>query len=241
MSERWVMAYEHDGTSWDITEFRLIGVGQRLAVGRTGDLRLGVKVPSPSVSRHAMTVTATAYGWELAITNRNGAIIHPWCQPTHRATGVNQIDWPLVAVRMLTSTGATQHWVLLEYESPFMPPGGYTGGSEPGQPGGATTTALASNPRDLTKAEFAALRAVFGAQMAWPPVAPAEPMLLKQAAARIGISISGLQDRLKSAQARAIALGLDRTVGLTDPAYLYLLARAGFIQPPMDSTHRPAH
>jgi hypothetical protein len=74
--------------------------------------------------------------------------------------------------------------------------------------------------------------------MQWPPNEQAEPMLLKQAAARLGLSVSGLQDRLKSALARALALGLDRPVALTDPTYLHVLARAGYIHPPVTFDHR---
>jgi len=42
---------------------------------------LGVQVPSARVSRHAMCVSATEDGWEIAMSNRNGAVLRPWCQP----------------------------------------------------------------------------------------------------------------------------------------------------------------
>jgi hypothetical protein len=73
---------------------------------------------------------------------------------------------------------------------------------------------------------------VFAELLAWPPRQGAEPLLLKQAASRIGISVSGVQDRLKAARARALRLGLHREVALTDPSYLYVLVRGGYLDPP---------
>jgi hypothetical protein len=238
---RWAMAYEYDRSGWRSTAVRAIAVGEHLEIGRTGDMPLGVRVPNVQVSRRAMCVSATEDGWEIAVSNRNGALLHPWCQPPQKAPRHGLVvGWPLVAVQMLHSSGATQHWVLLECEDPQV-----LQRDERPVPlfpeiddGEVVSTLDAVLPRGLTRAERAALHAVFSAQLQWPPVESAPPMLLKQAAARLGISISGLQDRLRAALIRACALGQDRKVALTDPAYLYALVRAGYISPPTQFPHR---
>jgi hypothetical protein len=234
------MAYEYDGSHWRVTATRRLEVGQQLVVGREGDVRPGVVVPNEFVSRHAMRVSATEHGWDVTVSNRNGAMLHPWCLPPQRAVGRQVlIDWPLVAVRMLPSSGLSRHWVLLEFDHPFLL-GDVTDyvPSPDNDERRVPTTANACSPRGLTNAEREALRIVFEAQMRWPPSERAEPMLLKQAAARLGITISGVQDRLKSALARALALGQDRAVALTDPSYVYVLARAGYLDLPTQLPHR---
>jgi hypothetical protein len=235
------MAYEYDGSNWRVTATRRIAVGQHLEIGRGGEMPLGVVVPDLLVSRRAMRVSATAHGWNVTVSNRNGAILHPWCLPPQLARARRWlIDWPLVAVRMLPCSGPSQHWVLLEFDNPLLilelNDRGLFPETDESQ---APTTAETIKPRWLTGAEREALHAVFQAQLQWPPTESSEPLLLKQAAARLGISISGVQDRLKSALARALALGQDRTVALTDPSYLYILARAGYMDPPTQFAHRP--
>ncbi|MFR9802577.1 hypothetical protein ACL02T_09780 [Pseudonocardia sp. RS010] len=41
-----------------------------------------------------------------------------------------------------------------------------------------------------------------------------------------------MQERLKKVREKAIQLGLHRACGLTDPEYVYVLVRAGFLAPP---------
>jgi hypothetical protein len=202
-------------------------------------MALGVVVPNPAVSRRAMQVAATEHGWEITVPNRNGAILHPWGLPSQRASvRGNLIDWPLVAVRMLPSSGFCQHWVLLEFDGPSLLPDVDNTRLFPEIDDCATVITAVTRPGRLTNAEREALHMVFKGQLQWPPTEHACPMLLKQAAARLHISVSGLQDRLKSALARAIALGHDRTVPLTDPSYLYVLVRAGYLDLPTQFPHR---
>jgi len=238
---RWAIAYECDGSGWRVTAMRRVVIGQHLEIGRTGRMPLGVRVPNALVSRRAMCVRATEHGWEITVSNRNGALLHPWCLPPQRATERGSlIDWPLVAVQMLPSGGATRHWVLLEFENPHVAKRADGAGMLLPEVDDVAdiSTVDAVIPRGLTRAERDALHAVFGSQLRWPPIESDPPMLLKQAAARLGISISGLQDRLKAALARACALGQDRRVALTDPAYLFTLARAGYLEPPAYFPHR---
>ncbi len=139
---------------------------------------------------------------------------------------------------MLPLSTSFQHWVLLEFDNPVLPPEGSRRAFPEDDDGQAPTTVYAFKPRRLTCAEREALHIVFPAQLRWPPTDRAEPMLLKQAAARLGISVSAVQDRLKSALVRAVALGQDRIVSLTDPFYLYVLARAGYLALPTQFPHR---
>jgi hypothetical protein len=238
--DRWVVAYEFDGSGWRVTADHRIAVEDDVEIGRMGRVPLGVQVPDMLVSRRALRVRATARGWSITVTNRNGAVLHPWCLPPQRVSERElQIDWPLVAVRMLPDCRALQHWVLLESDDPHLGPVVECPGLFPEiDESTETTTVDAIRPTGLTRAEREALHMVFQAQLCWPPVEPAEPMLLKQAAARLSISISGLQDRLRAAQFRARALGHDRRVALTDPTYLYALARAGYLDPPTCFPHR---
>jgi serine/threonine protein kinase len=101
-----------------------------------------------------------------------------------------------------------------------------------------TPTDRIKRPSGLPPAEHEAQYTVFEAQLRWPPPDAVQPLLLKQAAKRVGITVSGLQDRLKSARTRATKLGLEGRVGLADPTYLYLLVRAGYLAPPTSFPHR---
>jgi hypothetical protein len=224
------MAYECDGTGCRVTAVARPEIGRCVDVGREGELALGVKVPNTRVSRRAVCVTPIAHGWRIEVTNRNGAVLHRWAQAPELGR-VSSVDWPLVGVRMLPDSGPSRHWVLLEADDVAVG----CAAPAPGDP----VTDLADRPGDLPPAEREALQTVFAAQLQWPPRQPAEPLLLKQAAARLGISVSGVQERLRAARSRALRVGLDREVGLTDPSYLYVLVRAGYLPPPRDHPHRP--
>jgi hypothetical protein len=229
--DRWVMAYECDSTGCRVTAVAHPEIGRCVDVGREGELALGVKIQNTQVSRRAVCVTPTGHGWQIEVTNRNGAVLHRWAQAPELGTRMSSIGWPLVGVRMLPDSGSSRHWVLLEADD--VP----VGDGPP--PHGDAVTDLADRPGDLPRAEREALQTVFAAQLHWPPRQPAEPLLLKQAASRLGISISGVQERLRAARGRALRVGLDREVGLTDPSYLYVLVRAGYLPPPGDHPHRP--
>lgn len=70
---------------------------------------------------------------------------------------------------------------------------------------------------------------MFADFLAWPPVLNPEVTSLRVAARALGISESGVQERLTKARDKANALGLQRKVGLPDPEYVYTLVRAGYL------------
>ena len=228
------MAYEGDGTGCRVTAAARIEVGQQLVAGREGRLPLGVEVANMRVSRQALTVRATDLGWQVAMTNRNGGLVHPWAQPAELAAPEMVLTWPLVAIRVPAEPGPSRHWVLLEADDLPAPAGGPRTTRT-----GITPTDRVERPSGLPSAEREALYTVFEAHLQWPPHDAAEPLLLKQAAKRLNITISGVQDRLKASRARATNLGLAGAVGLTDPTYLHLLVRAGYLPRPTTFPHRP--
>ncbi|MGQ0482929.1 MAG: hypothetical protein ACT4O0_18130 [Pseudonocardia sp.] len=234
MGERWVMAYEGVPGTCAVTAARTLPVGQSIEIGREGELPLGVEVSSTAVSRNALVVRSIQHGWEIDVVNRNGAVLHPWGQAPVLAGPRNVVNWPLVAVRLLPDSSVSQHWVLIESDDVPVTPAGAVASTA------LTETDKVELPGQLPPGEREALQTVFQAQLSWPPPHPAEPRLLKQAGSRLGISVSGVQDRLKSALGRAMRLGQNRSVALTDPSYLYVLVRAGYLHPPTQFTHRPA-
>ncbi len=233
MGERWVMVYEGEPGRCAVTAARTLEVGQSIEIGREGELPIGVEVPSTAISRSAVVVTANQHGWDIAVPNRNGAVLHPWGQNPQLADPRNIVNWPLLAVRLLPDSDTSQHWVLIEADDLPVTPAG------PVVTASLTQTDKVDRPGQLPDAELEGLDTVFGPQLAWPPAHPGEPLLLKQAANRLNMSISGVQDRLKASQARAMRLGQNRNVGLTDPSYLYVLVRAGYLHPPTHFPHRP--
>lgn len=201
---------------------RPVTADRPLTVGRGGDLLLGVAVADPGISRIAATVTATATGWTIETTNRNGAVLHPWGLAPLPSPGRVQLDWPLVGIRVL-GAAASHHWILLERPAP----------PAVDRPEGAVVTKEADRPRALTALEMATLRAVFGPQMAWPPEADGGgPLLIKQAARQLEAKATTVKARLEAVRAKAAALGLARQVGVTDPEYLYLLVAHGYVPVP---------
>lgn len=55
---------------------------------------------------------------------------------------------------------------------------------------------------------------------------------------RGGVTESAVQDHLGKALNRALQLGLHHPVGLTDPEYLHLLVRAGYLPLPAQRPYR---
>jgi hypothetical protein len=196
-----------------------------VTVGRAGQVSLGVGVADSGISRILATVTATVEGWTISDTSRNGIIIHPWGLATIRATAANRLRWPLIGLRVLGAQPDARHWLLLECDHYPIDGAGSTRG--------ATTTVQTDPPRPLTAAETEALGTVFESTLTWPPpLVPAEPLQLKQAGRRLGITASAVKVRLEGARAKAEALGLEHQVGVTDPAYLHVLVAAGYVNPP---------
>jgi hypothetical protein len=201
-----------------------------ITIGRHAELPLGVDVPDEGVSRHALTVTATADGWAITNRSRNGVIVTPWGLGAHRPTATLQLRWPLIAVRVLGTRPDARHEVLLECDEYYDARTHLI--SAPGPTAGATP------PRPLTPAETAALQVVFEPTLTWPPLdSPAEPLQLKQAARRLDITASAVKVRLEGARAKAELLGLEGPTGVTDPAYLHVLVAARYLSPPSQRCH----
>ncbi len=224
---RWVVVREGPVDGLRITAAERVEPGRRVRLGREGEVPIGVQVPNRGISRCALYVTPTATGWRIEVCNRNGAVVHPWGQPAALATSDDTLNWPLVGVRLRHHPDTTRHWVLLVADDLAITPAGPTG-----EYAETTETDRAGRPRDLPPAQREALTVVFGELLQWPPRHPAAPLQLKQAARRVGISVSGLQDRLKAARSRAERLGVTGEVNLADPSYLYALVRGGYLPLP---------
>jgi hypothetical protein len=220
-----VLVLEGPPDARTVTAARDLAVAESIDVGREGALPMGVTVPNTAISRVAVSVRIAEGGWNIVAPNRNGAVLYPWGQPPTRADREASVRWPRIGIRVLPDTSNGQHWVLLESDQ--FPPVGLTPPA-----GESVRTDLEDRPGKLTPAERSALHVVFEQHLSWPPHRHPEPLLLKQASTRLGLSISGVQDRLKAARARAGRLGYLGGGGSTDPGYLYILVRAGYLDPP---------
>lgn len=193
--------------------------GLRLTLGREAEIAIATHPPDERVSRSAATIECTEAGWTVAIHNRNGALLHPWGLPAWQARDREYLTDRRVALRILGDPGR-EHWILLENDAlpaTVAAAGGLTVRTDPVRP--------------LTPAQLEVLFAVFGDLLAWPPRSSAAPGQLKQAARALGVSVSAVQDRLRGVAGKAAALGLSREVELTDPEYLHVLVRAGYLRP----------
>ncbi|MCM3920544.1 hypothetical protein ND748_02445 [Frankia sp. AiPs1] len=181
-------------------------------------------------------MTATDFGWDLDVHNRNGATLHAWGQPPQAIAGQVRVTWPRAAVRIHTRDlpAATHHWVLLEDDTLPLP----TAGPRPARDTTTGRTATPPPPLPMTPSQEQAVRLVFADLLLWPPSLPANPLQLKQAATRLGISEQGVCDRLGWAHGRALQLGLHQEVGLTTPEYLYFLVSTGYLAPPTTQSCR---
>jgi hypothetical protein len=225
MTDAWITVREGTPHRAPVTATTGVSIDQQVTVGRAGDIMVGVDVADSGISRVVATITATPQGWTVKNTSRNGIVIHPWGLAPLRATTDVRLHWPLIGLRILGAEPDARHWVLLECDRYAIDD------ADPNQAIG--TTLQADPPRPLTPAEQQALATVFEAILAWPPpLILAEPLQLKQAGRRLGISASAVKVRLEGARAKAELLGLDRQVGVTDPAYLHVLAAAGYVPAP---------
>jgi|SRR5882757_517249 len=230
-AEHWVLVCESDAAGSRVPLGQRVDFDQTLLVGREGQLPLGVEVYDAGISRTAVSATPTAEGWLIKMLNRNGAVVHPWGLAPYRAQSVQLLRWPLIGIRVAGAEPDLQHWVLLESDDDLI---GADGTSTQGQP---MLTRRGAPPPPLAPAELSALQVVFEDYLAWPPpTKPPMPRQLKQVATRLGKSLSGVQDRLRSAQEKALRLGLPRPTTLTQPDYFHVLVAAGYISP---STERP--
>jgi len=207
------------------TDEQSLGQGESLLIGREGDLAVGTTAPDTGVSRRALVVCPGTDGWHVESMNSNGAILHPWAQAERWLTPGEPEDlrWPRIGIRLVGSRPGLHHWVLLESDA-------YT--IDPVRAGTSTNTETPRPPLPLTDAQLAALTTVFAQHLAWPPVAGPLLLTLQAAARRLGISEAAVYQRLEAVQARAYQLGLHRQHGVTDPDYLYLLVRHGYLPAP---------
>jgi hypothetical protein len=227
--ERWVLAYEHGPTHCRVPTGVRLRVGQSLLVGREGRLTLGVEVPDLGISREAVLVTALEDGWDIDVRNRRGAFVEPWGQFAQLVTGGAVLRWPRIAIRVLSGNRSPRvtHWVLLEADRlPIVSRGDGPREATSNQTEGPHT------PAPLSRAQEEAVRLIFGPQLAWPPTRPAEPQTISYAARRLGIGDTAVRLRLQGARSRAETLGLSSTVEVTEADYLYVLVRAGYLEPP---------
>jgi hypothetical protein len=199
-----------------------------LLIGREGDVGVGVDPVDPKVSRRAAEVTRTGSGWRVVVTNRNGVIVHPWGGGAGMAEPDATYGGARLGLRVIGSP-EYQHWVLLE--DPRLQP------RRPDPAPGTSLTETADQPRPLTVPQEQAVRELFGELLAWPPLVPATPRQLKQVASRLGVKPESIQRRLEEVRKKAVALGLSRVGLLTDPEYLYVLVRAGYLTPAADDVH----
>jgi hypothetical protein len=203
-----------------ISSRRDVLAGVPVSVGRAADLCFA----SPTddfVSRHAVEVTSTPDGWRVVAVNRHGVTLHRWGLAPLPADPVQVVPSDRVGLRM-PGSGHRHHWVFLE--------GGHLAG--PATHPSTAGTAVGNPPRPLTAPQVEAVYAVFEQLLSWPPVVPANPRQLKQVARRLGISIPAVQARLSEVRAKAGRLGLSRDVDLTDPEYVHVLVRAGYLVQP---------
>jgi hypothetical protein len=201
---------------------------QPMVLGREGDIGVGISPVDPKVSRQAVHITRTDAGWRVVVTNRNGVIVHPWAQPPGMAEPESVFSWPRLALRVV-GRPQLQHWVLLD--DPALQP------RRPVPLPGTELTESVEQPRPLTVPQELAVRALFAELLAWPPLVPATPRQIKQVASRLGVRTESIQRRLEEVRKKAGMVGLSRTSLLTDPEYLYVLVRAGYLAPDEDDLH----
>ena len=237
---RWVLTYETGPVERPVPMAVDLRIGQSVLAGRHGELPVGVDVPDQGISRCAATVTATAEGWRIDITNKHGAVLHPWGQAPSLAGSHLVLAWPRIAILLLNGstrggprTEDVQHWLLMEADTLNVTPRG------PNPTANTTSrTYEGEPPPPLTAAQHEAINAVFADFLGWPPLLRPEPRKLAAAARRLGISEAGVKDRLSNARDKATQLGGHRQVGLTDPEYLYTLIGAGYLRPPTNRIDR---
>lgn len=225
VAEATVRAVEFDVNLRRKLSFTAVSMADDTTVtaGRGGDVILGMDPRDDGVSRLALSITRSA-GWQLSVQNRNGAVVQPWGQAPVwvEAQASWTGGWPRVGVRLIGSNRSVEHWVLLQGPQHPAP----IDDAMPTVPGQTHRPTL---PKPLTPGQAAAVRMVFREYLAWPPVSGAAPVPLAAAANRLGISSTALQERLSRVQDRAYLLGLHQQIGVSDPGYVQLLVRHGYI------------
>lgn len=234
------MRYRLMSLDYDVMERRWCGPhrvlpiepGGEVLAGREGDLPVAIDPVDSGVSRQAVQIRVGHDHWDFDVLNSNHAWVHPWGQrPTWVESNTTMRKrWPRIGILLVGRDESRHHWVLLEsdvFASQWR---------DRQRSGEDTPTTVATKVKSaaaaLTGPQLEAIRTVFDAHLAWPPLVSAEPMLLDSAARRLGIAASAVALRLKQAQNRAFALGPHRQTGVTNPEYVYLLASAGYLPLP---------
>lgn len=206
-----------------------VRAGESVDVGRGADLGAGLDPDDPGISRVALRVGAADDGWHVTVSNRNGAVLHPWGQQPvwlTQATMPVTLPWPRAAVRLTgTEPERLLHWVLLECDR-------YAALAASGAGTGITVTL--DRPDPLTSAQLHAVRTMFAPNLEWPPVLGPVPLTLDATARRLGVSNAAVYQRLQGAQQRAYQLGAAPQIGVTDPEYVHVLVTHGYLPFPVD-------
>jgi hypothetical protein len=194
-------------------------------IGREGELPVGIDPFDPKVSRNAVTITSVGDGWRLEIGNRHGVDLQLWGQPALPYYRPGELlSWPRITV-CVKGDRRFRHLVLLDDPTLAI------GLERPQHSGSSRITESLTRPPTLTVPQQEALRLLYAELLAWPPPKQAVALRINQVARRLRIGSEAVRRRLEEARQKAIALGLSREVPLTDPEYLYVLVRAGYLPP----------
>ncbi|GAB3855366.1 hypothetical protein ACFPIJ_59830 [Dactylosporangium cerinum] len=221
MSTQRLRVAERIGGALRILQDLPVPRGRTLSVGRTADVDLGADPPDRGVSRHAVVVATDGAGWQVEPRNRGAVLLYEWGLPPRELVRAETVYASRVALQVTGGPGR-EHWVLLEDAVPATE-------SDPAAVPGSTDFA---QPRALTPAQRAALEAVFADFLEWPPRRDRSVRQLKVAAASLYVSATSLRERLTSVVEKANRLGLGQHEDVLDPAYLHLLVRRRYLEPP---------
>jgi hypothetical protein len=222
MPEHLLRTVERTPDGFAVRHDHKLTIGESVTVGREADLPLASDPADTRVSRQAVTLTPTERGWSVTITNKNGILVQPWGLPAWRARPEELLTDTHVGLRVLGEP-AREHWILLQ--TTWSPTEDLTNAPDP-----VTLSTIRSVAvRPITTPQLEAVVLLFDEVLAWPPRPSAAPGQLKQVARQLGLSVSAVQERLKPVIARAVALGLSRDVEVTDPEYVHVLLRAGYL------------
>ncbi|MFI5843786.1 hypothetical protein ACIA8K_29200 [Catenuloplanes sp. NPDC051500] len=177
------------------------------------------------ISRLAVTVTARPDGWEVDVTNRHSADMQLWGQAPMAHQPQVALRWPRITVTV-RGDQALRHLVLLDNPAFSI--------AAPRPQLTSRLTETLAPPQPLTAAQQQALRLLYAELLAWPPLRQAVPLRIKQVARQLGIGPEAVRRRLEEARQKAYALGLGRDLPLSDPEYLHVLVRAGYLMPTDD-------
>lgn len=209
-----------------------VPLGEDLAIGREGDLQVADDPEDTAVSRVALTLRPVASGVELAVSNLNGVVVHPWGGRTRYVpkgsegfmvsgrTGIR-----VIGGTSLDAEDARAYWVLVEDDDSETP-------RIPLQR--SAVTVQNQRPDPLTEAQAAAVRLIFAEHLAWPPLPAPLALTIDAAARRLGVSATAVTQRLEGVRKKAYALGMAQQFGVVDPEYVHTLVAHRFLLPPSE-------